>query len=337
MNKLFFSIIIPVYNVAGYINRCLDSIYCQDFCAKNFEIIIINDGSTDNSQKVIEDYIDKSINNIKLINQDNKGVSSARNEGIKKALGEYIIFIDPDDSIFKNSLKETYNYLIDKKSQILILNSYETKKNTTVILKEIFPVPKSLIDCNLKGIDIHNCYYRGSVWGVIYSNEFIKNNNIHFNENLKNGEDALFFSICLIYAESVSYSNIDFYLLHSRSGSASNSWSKERLLSFALGLNEISLTINQQRISKEQSSILYSLAFRFISHLYYRLFQLKNNRRKLHKKIKHICINSGIYPIKIQFIVRQRLQIRLLNFSYNLFVFVFVIREIFNNHFLKKN
>ena len=93
-----FSIIVPVYNVEDYINKCLDSILNQSY--KDFEIIVVNDGTKDNSIEKIKDYP------IKIINQKNQGLSAARNTGVKHATGDYIIFIDSDDWIEKDLLKE---------------------------------------------------------------------------------------------------------------------------------------------------------------------------------------------------------------------------------------
>ena len=101
-----FSIIVPVYNVESYLAKCLDSILCQSY--KDYEIIAINDGSTDNSSKILKEYVDK-YDNIIVINQENQGLSQARNNGVKEAKGEYIIFADSDDFIEKDLLKKIKN------------------------------------------------------------------------------------------------------------------------------------------------------------------------------------------------------------------------------------
>lgn len=111
------SIIVPVYNVEKYLERCLDSILSQSFNA--FELILVNDGSTDNSYKICEKY---SYNDkrIKLINKENGGLSSARNAGIEASQGEYIGFIDSDDYIDKFMYEILYNYAEKNKSDIVI-------------------------------------------------------------------------------------------------------------------------------------------------------------------------------------------------------------------------
>lgn len=93
-----FSIIVPVYNVEKYIKKCLDSVFAQT--EKDFEVIVVNDGTKDNSMDIVKDY------KVTIINQENQGLSAARNNGLKKARGDYIIFLDSDDYLEKDTLKE---------------------------------------------------------------------------------------------------------------------------------------------------------------------------------------------------------------------------------------
>jgi glycosyltransferase involved in cell wall biosynthesis len=126
-----FSIIIPVYNVEKYIGKCLDSVMNQSF--KNYEIIVVNDGTKDNSMDIVKNYP------VKIITQKNQGLSEARNIGVRKAKGDYIIFLDSDDYIEKDLLKKINKSLdnnpdivryqiqeVDEKDKIL--NKYEEKK-----------------------------------------------------------------------------------------------------------------------------------------------------------------------------------------------------------------
>ena len=98
-----FSIVVPIYNTEKYLEKCLDSILNQSY--NNFEVILVNDGSKDNSEIIIDKYVKKD-KRLKKINKENGGLSSARNEGIKLATGEYLIFVDSDDTINEDLLKE---------------------------------------------------------------------------------------------------------------------------------------------------------------------------------------------------------------------------------------
>ncbi len=108
-----FSIIVPVYNVEKYLKRCLDSIFKQTF--EDYEVIIVNDGSSDNSDVIIKSYDDKRI---KYFKQENKGLSAARNKGVKEACGEYILFLDSDDYL-SPLLLENINSSLDNKPDIV--------------------------------------------------------------------------------------------------------------------------------------------------------------------------------------------------------------------------
>ena len=105
--EISVSVIIPVYNVEKYIEDCLNSVINQDL--ESIEIICVNDGSTDNSQEILEKYLNK-VKNMKMINQENKGLPDARNTGLKYATGKFVYFLDSDDMLKKNSLKDMYEF-----------------------------------------------------------------------------------------------------------------------------------------------------------------------------------------------------------------------------------
>ena len=120
-----YSIVVPVYNVGNYIIKCLESIKNQTFKG-DYEVIIVNDGSTDKSEEIIKKYIQK-LSNFKLYNQKNEGVSSARNYGIEKARGEFLLFVDGDDYIAPNTLEVFEEYL--KYNPDIIVFDYYTDNN----------------------------------------------------------------------------------------------------------------------------------------------------------------------------------------------------------------
>lgn len=165
-----FSLIIPAYNVEKYIKKCLDSVLDQTY--NNYEIIIINDGSTDNTSKILESY--KSNKKIKIINQENKGLSNARNTGVSNAKGDYILFIDSDDFIEKELL-EILNKTI--KDEDLIRFQIRILDETNKIIKEY----KEETFNNLNGIEAFNklSKYNLVELAVCYAykkDTFLKNN-----------------------------------------------------------------------------------------------------------------------------------------------------------------
>lgn len=141
--KYKVSIIIPVYNVQDYVEKCLDSVLNQTY--SNLEIIIVNDGATDNSEEKILPYLEKS-SNINYFKKKNGGLSSARNFGIEKSTGDYLMFLDSDDWIDKQMVEEIVNKVIIEKSDFVvcgvrnIFSDGSVKKNytpTEISLKDI--------------------------------------------------------------------------------------------------------------------------------------------------------------------------------------------------------
>ena len=114
------SVIIPVYNVEKYLNECLDSVLAQTF--KDFEVICVNDGSTDNSPEILRQYADKD-QRVKIVTQSNQGLSMARNNGLKEACGRYVYFVDSDDAIHPQCLEIAYS-LAEKQQADLVCFSY---------------------------------------------------------------------------------------------------------------------------------------------------------------------------------------------------------------------
>ena len=110
---MLLSIILPIYNMEEYLTKCLDSILRQGLDDTEYEVILVNDGSTDSSQKICEEYI-ASHQNFRLINQKNGGVARARNTGINASTGKFIAFLDPDDYLLDNGLKIAFRKYADR-------------------------------------------------------------------------------------------------------------------------------------------------------------------------------------------------------------------------------
>lgn len=173
------SIIIPVYNGEKFINRCVNSLLNQTY--KNFEIILINDGSVDDSLKIIKDYA-KKYENIVCINQKNQGASIARNNGIKKANGQYIVFVDADDYVNSDYLEKLQKAI---KNNDVAISGFNRVVGDKIIYSK---TPKNVL---------WSAFKYTSTWGKIYKTEFIKKNKITFLNNYKIGED-LYFNITVL-------------------------------------------------------------------------------------------------------------------------------------------
>ncbi|MEW9080439.1 glycosyltransferase [Terrisporobacter glycolicus] len=216
------SIIVPVYNVEKYLEECLDSVVNQTL--KNIEIICINDGSTDGSLGILNKY-KKKYSNIKIINQDNAGLSAARNAGIREAKGEYIYFLDSDDYIELNAMKICYE--CSKKDNLDVLtfdaDSFFDKDYIGDKNKEIYDrnhvIPKYIMT-GKEFYTISNMYksYYAPVWLNFYSCDFIKNNELMFKEGVVH-EDEIHTPQTLFKAQKVKYISNKFFNRRIRSNS----------------------------------------------------------------------------------------------------------------------
>lgn len=181
------SIIVPAHNAEKDIKRCLNSIINQTY--KNIEIIVINDGSKDNTQKIVESFKNK-YNNIILINQENRGVSQSRNIGIDRSTGDYIMFVDSDDFI-ENTMVAL---LLNNKDNDLVISNYRRYYNKNKIINNISIEEKEYdIDAFLQNFwKLYNAYIINSPCFRIYKRKIIDSNKIRFNPKYELGEDLIF-------------------------------------------------------------------------------------------------------------------------------------------------
>ena len=178
-----FTIIVPIYNAEKYINKCIDSILAQTY--KNIEIILVNDGSTDNSLEICKEYKKKD-KRIKVFNQKNSGVSQARNKGIDNATGELIIFVDSDDWIDADMIEQLEKVYERFKPDLINYKIYGRKKeyqDKQYLTKE---------DSLEKIIDMIRKEQLNSPVDKVYKLEHIKKYNIKFTDKIEIGEDLLF-------------------------------------------------------------------------------------------------------------------------------------------------
>lgn len=181
------SVIVPVYNCEEYIQECLNSIINQSY--ENLEIIVINDGSKDNSDKIIKD-ICKEDERIKYIFQKNMGPSTARNNGIKNALGEYLVFIDADDNVDKEYIEKLLINVEEKNADLVCCGYIEKSVYGNNELNDFYKDKNRL--SKKQFISKVCCGLGGTLWGKIFKTEIIKKNNILMNSDIYMCEDLLF-------------------------------------------------------------------------------------------------------------------------------------------------
>ena len=208
MKAPFFSIVTTVYNKEKYIKQCISSVINQTF--GDFELIIVDDCSTDNTLNILKEYSD---NRIKIFNTEkNSGVSFCRNYGLKNAAGEYVYFIDSDDYLEETILKRAhdelnlnpsdvlvfpYHLYMDRKKRVKRDNSKRTLRSIADFKKPFFAneALKELFELNYE------------VWNRIFKREFLLSNSIFFKEDLTFSEDLVFYCDVLKYLKTVTYLN----------------------------------------------------------------------------------------------------------------------------------
>ncbi len=210
MNNIKVSIIVPVYNGSKYIGDTLDSIINQDF--DDFEIIVIDDGSTDNSLEIVKEKLSSSTISHEIIHQDNLGVSCARNRGIAMAHGDYLVFVDADDCITRNHLSELYN----GKTDFSLIQLVKKEGNN---LSAPYYFSKSAVSCNDFIKMELNMQIPFNFCQLMYKKSIIIENNINFTPNLIYGEDTEFALKALSFGDKISLSNevTYYYIQHEQS------------------------------------------------------------------------------------------------------------------------
>lgn len=201
------SIIIPVYNTEKYLADCLDSIFVSE--KDDFEVIIIDDGSTDSSGKICDDFA-KKYRNIVVFHEKNHGVSAARNFGIKHAKGKYIMFVDSDDTLEKDWIN-VLEKIDDKDIYFIDDRLDENEKN----------ILKYIVGRNEKNLII------SAPTSKIYRRGFLEKNNIKFEEKIIHGEDMLFLFEILCKTKSINIISKKIYNYRTYYGSSSRSFNEK--------------------------------------------------------------------------------------------------------------
>lgn len=222
--KPLISIIIPVYNKAIYLNACIDSVVSQTL--SDIEIIVINDGSTDKSREIIESYSDPRI---RLFNIDNGGVSNARNIGIRNAEGEYILFLDADDTVDKDYCENLYRIFTSFESDIDILIFGVKKIFDDKTVKCIRLFKEGIVSTQeFRDTFMYEMCARDGIYGYISNKftrtSFLRDNNLFFNTQLKLAEDLSFWLSAYGLSPRIAFSDYDGYnYLQNAENSSANS------------------------------------------------------------------------------------------------------------------
>jgi glycosyltransferase involved in cell wall biosynthesis len=301
MSNSLISVIIPAYNCSKLIPNAIESVLGQTY--SNLELIVVDDGSTDNTAEIILNYKNYN-NNMKYIYQNNGGVSKARNTGIKQSVGEYIAFLDADDIWDKNKLEIQMKVINNCKNIDMIFSSFKNTKNNKIVvnksykntfnffkeykydMKKVFDSKSSLKFEN----DVIEYYY-GNIYKYLFLGNFILPSSVLIrkmslvevgilNEEYKVAEETEFF---LRYSKSNIVGFIEYPLLNYEMPAPENLSGKkntEKLIKNALKIQIDSIIANQEIYQKDSGFFKRGLSMTYCRLAYYYLSEYKNNESK---------------------------------------------------------
>lgn len=312
------SIIIPMYNVEQYIGKCLDSCLSQDLSKDEYEIVVVDDGSPDNSSRIVEEFM-KRYSNIRLINRENGGLSAARNTGIREAKGEYVWFVDSDDWIEKNILKYLMSEIYKNRLDALCFNlmlvysdglskSYHIKHGTN---EKVFKGDEFLCVVDMPP----------AAWAAIYKKNFLIKNSLYFYEGILH-EDQEFTPRAYFLANRIMFVDKVCYYYFQRVGGIMKSKQNHRrcmdLLTVADSLNEftdkyIAKHTKVYDIFSEKINFIFSQSLAYYEKS---VFPLDKYREKVY------------YPLRTseQTSIKNRLKYCLANISLSLYLFIYKMK-----------
>lgn len=315
------TIIMPIYNASKYLNLSIESILNQSY--KNFTLLLIDDGSTDDSLKIIQNYKKKD-NRIIVISKENKGVCQTRNIGLKMTKTKYVTFIDHDDEYDKNFLNNILTVLESKKLDLVKCSKKNifVDKNGLYLEYNICNYPDSIYDAESLYQNI--LYIRkseiwGSIWNGIYKTSLFKENNIIFNENYKNGNEDVDISIDLLFKINkvgiMSY--IGYYHYYRIGQSTSMKFNKNQITS---KLEVIDKEINYLNINNLQKYENEFLAYHLLD--YFKILFFASNL-----KIQKEYINVISDKVYIKGILNKNIMKKIKKISIKNYIEFFLIRS----------
>lgn len=299
MKKPVISVIVPVWNVEKYLSQCLDSILCQTF--SNFELICVNDGSTDNSRKILEKY-QLSDSRIKIVNKKNGGLSSARNAGMKVAQGDFYSFIDSDDWVAPDMLEKLYDNISKFNSDIAFCKVHQFNEAENKIDDSN---PYYTLDYFDETFDNRAFSYKDTkpfimdvcvtAWNKLYRKSFIDKCNAWFPEGLIFEDGPFFFSI-FFKAERISLvRDFLYYYRINRKGSIIDKAGKK----FLNLIDVINIMYEKASSADDFEDFKYDFYKKKVEDVVYRYENLKFKYRYLFaKRVKKCCAlnNEEVFP-----------------------------------------
>ena len=300
-NSGLISVIIPVYNVEEYLRECIDSVLSQTY--ENYEIILVDDGSTDNSGKICDEYAEKN-NKITVIHKENGGLSDARNTGLSLANGEYIYFLDSDDYIIPETFAELVSAIKKDNSDFVFFDAKSFEDENKSFNIEQRYVRKKKYE-TAKGEEVltqllNNKEYHSSVPLCFIKKELLEKEKLNFINGIFY-EDTIFTYKLFMLASSVSYCSKPLYYRRYRNASIMTTKKNKRYFDSICRVYEEVLNF-----SKKENKLHLAVAKKYIARCAFNVFnnyeklnrEDKNNCKNKLSEIKKIILNDGAYGNK---------------------------------------
>ena len=220
------SVVVPVYNVEKYLDRCVRSVLSQSYA--ELELILVNDGSTDGSLRICEEY-SRQDGRVRVLTIPNSGSAAARNRGMDVMTGEYLMFVDSDDWIEPGALEKALRTIRSTGDDVVIFGVFSGDKPNVTAAEEIPCFDKAdVLESILSGETSrysNRGYYVDGLWSKIYRTGFVQNNHIRFPEKLIRGQDSVFALYITELACSTSFNTFRFYHYEKNADSICNTYS----------------------------------------------------------------------------------------------------------------
>ena len=327
-----YSIIVPAYNSEKYIKRCLNSIILQNY--NNLEVIVINDGSTDSTASILEEY-----NNdyIKTYYIKNSGVSNARNFGLEKAEGDFIIFMDADDFLADDFFNEVENINLENDS-IYVFNYHKasnennTKKVLSNKINEVYKID-AIKYCVKSSSNPYKNTRFNTVWGKIFGRSILSN--IKFDKNISIGEDSIFFCEAAIASNKIIYVEKLMYYYFTNNNSATHSYNENMYNNDVCWHNKLVKVLNNIEFDNKDILTNYTILKGFLNNIILNIVNDSNlSFFDKKKKIKELKSRSLFKNIRIdsciinEFNLKDKIILSMIKFKlFGIIVLYFSIKK----------
>lgn len=324
------SIVVNMYNTAAFLHKCMDSLLQQDIPGDSYEIILVDDGSTDNSLELAYEYANQSRSHIdwptiKICAHSNKGLAAARNTGVDAAIGEYLCFVDPDDYIEKNSLALLLQQMDEEHLDVLRFNYQKVDEDGNWLPDSAMETKFDYTSKIMSGVEFiaerltTTCY----VWAYIYRLGVIRENNIRFVEGCY-FDDTPWLPQVLQKVQRVNCTNVRHLYYLQRIGSLVHTTNRESVMRKVRGqLDLIQMMSVQMKTANREVEVWYR---KMLAHISISLLTSVALYDYV-KRYDYLRLIKPFFPLCSNGLGKNNKKIRVLNFCPSLFMWLIYVKN----------